>query len=44
LRRRFYELAAGGAAPLASEALTRINTLEGDRDAHPWKHFGRRVR
>src|SRR4051795_13076839 len=27
VRRRFYELAAAGAAPIASEALTRINTL-----------------
>jgi hypothetical protein len=27
VRRRFYELAAAGAAPIASEALTRINAL-----------------
>src|SRR3954465_2385402 len=27
VRRRFYELAAASAAPIASEALTRINTL-----------------
>ena len=27
MRRRFYELAAAGAAPIASEALTRINAL-----------------
>jgi transposase len=27
VRRRFYELAAAGAAPIASEALKRINAL-----------------
>ena len=35
VRRRFYELAAAGAAPIASEALTRIGALYEIENANP---------
>ena len=35
VRRRFYELAVGGPAPIASEALERIAALYADRERHP---------
>ena len=35
VRRRFYELAAAGPAPIASEALERIAELYADRDRDP---------
>ena len=44
VRRRFYELAAAGAAPIASEALTRINALyEWVGRPRGWLSFRREV-
>jgi hypothetical protein len=37
VRRRFYELAVGGASPITSEALQRIADLE------PWLRESRRA-
>ena len=44
VRRRFYELAAAGPAPIASEALERIAALYADRKEHPWTQRERTAR